>query len=110
MDSLLTIEDLAKKWNYSKQTIMSFIEDGKLQPCKMPGKKLQFTLSYIESIENSGLADKLSPVERLRLERKILKLEEENSNKNKQIEEFKKKLKRINGELRILIEEIEIKI
>lgn len=108
MNSLLTIKDLAKKWNYSKQTIQSFIDEGKLKPCNIPGKKIQFTLTYIESIENSGLVDKLSPVERVRLERQVLNLEEENLNKDKQIEEFKKELKRILGELSILMGEIEL--
>jgi hypothetical protein len=109
MDRLLTVDDLADKWNYTKQTILKLIDEGKLKPCNIPGKKIQFTLSYIEGLENSGLVDKLSPVERMRLEREVSKLKQLNETKDKKIEELTQSIKNIYGQLGMFVSTLEIR-
>lgn len=65
---LLTKKDLCERWQVTPRAIEQWVRDGRLTPCqKVPGD-MRFSLSYIEELEGVKL-DKLSPLERRRLER-----------------------------------------
>jgi len=73
---LLSRQDLAARWNLNARTIIEYELNGVIK--RVP--KLQvprYAISQIEEIENAGLdINPLSPIERKRLERRILELEE----------------------------------
>ena len=70
---LLSIADLAERWQCNTRTISKYISEGKLQPCiGLP--KVLFREDYIEQLEGVKL-DRLSPLERRKLVNKIEELE-----------------------------------
>ncbi|MFT8351272.1 transcription factor [Clostridium saccharoperbutylacetonicum] len=70
--TLLSRQDLAKRWNLNPRTIVDYEQNGVIK--RVP--KLQvprYSLSQIEEIENDGLdLNPTSPIERKRLERENL--------------------------------------
>ena len=76
METLLTMSDVAKRWQLHPSTIRNWVNDGTLTPVKgIP--TVRFSLSYIQKIEEVQI-DKLSPLERKRLENEIERLQQEN--------------------------------
>ncbi|MBY0756497.1 histidine kinase [Clostridium sardiniense] len=72
-ERLLTVKDLASRWQKTELTIRRYVSEGVLTPCKgVPG--VMFAPSYIRELEGVKL-DKMSPTERKRLEDRIIKLE-----------------------------------
>lgn len=71
---LLTVKDLAKRWQCSERAIREYVADGVIAQCKgVPGVK--FHPRHIEKLEGVEF-DKFSPLERRRLEKKIQELNE----------------------------------
>lgn len=76
MDKLLTKKDLAERWQVTERTIDNYISDKIVQPVKdLP--LIRFTEQHIAELEGVKI-DKMSPLERRRLEGRIEKLEIEN--------------------------------
>jgi len=77
IQTLLSRQDLAKRWNLNARTIIDYEQNGVIK--RVP--KLQvprYSLSQIEEIEGEGFAlNPTSPLERRRLEKKIEDLEKE---------------------------------
>lgn len=67
MDKLLTKKDLAERWQVNTLSIDRWVRDGRLQPCNIPGD-MRFNPDYIAQLEGIKI-DRLSPIERRRLER-----------------------------------------
>lgn len=75
-DKLLTRQDLADRWQVSLRTIDDYKKDGIIQPVKgIPATR--FTEQHILELEGVKL-DRMSPLERRRLEADIEKLKNEN--------------------------------
>lgn len=75
-DRLLTKRDLAQKWQVSERIIDKYRKNGIIKSVKgVPG--IRFNPQHIEELEGTKL-DRLSPIERKKLERKIDELEKEN--------------------------------
>jgi predicted site-specific integrase-resolvase len=73
---LLTQQDLADRWQVGYKTIGKWIRDGIIQPVKdLP--VIRFTEQHIQELEGVKL-DKMSPLERRRLEGDIERLKAEN--------------------------------
>lgn len=73
---LLTQQDLARRWQVDVSTITNWRKEGILTPAKnIPS--IRFTEQYITEMEGIKL-DKLSPLERRRLERENKELRLEN--------------------------------
>lgn len=73
---LLTVEDLAKRWQVNERTIRKYIENGTLGPCKnVPG--IRFNPVYIEELEGIEI-EKHSSYEFRILEKNMEKLKMEN--------------------------------
>lgn len=71
---LLTVKDLAKRWQCNEVTIRGYVSDGIIKPCKgVPGVK--FHPRHIEKLEGVEL-ERFSPLERRRLEREVEELKE----------------------------------
>jgi len=76
-DKLLTRQNLADRWQISLRTIDDYKKEGIIQPVKgIPATR--FTEQHILELEGVKL-DRLSPLERRRLEADIEKLKIENS-------------------------------
>jgi hypothetical protein len=76
MDKLLTKKDLAARWQVTERTIDNYISDKIVQPVKdLP--IIRFTEQHIAELEGVKL-DRMSPLERRRMEQKIEKLEKQN--------------------------------
>lgn len=76
MDKLLTKKDLADRWQVSIGTINNYISDKIVQPVKdLP--VIRFTEQHILELEGVKL-DRMSPLERRRLENEIEGLRKEN--------------------------------
>lgn len=74
---LLTQQDLAKRWKVTVKAIENWRKDGTIQPAKgIPA--IRFTEQHILDLEGIKL-DKMSPLERKRLELEIERLKLENS-------------------------------
>lgn len=76
-DKLLTQQDLAKRWQVSVRAIENWRKDGTIQPVKgIPS--IRFTEQHVLELEGVKL-DRMSPLERkrLELEKEKLKLENE---------------------------------
>lgn len=70
---LLTVKDLAKRWQKDEGTIRRYIADKTITPCKgVPG--MLFHPSYISQLEGIEL-DKFSPIERRKMQHRIEELE-----------------------------------
>lgn len=77
MDKLLTQKDVAERWQLSVKCIEDYRKQGILVPVKgIPA--IRFTLQYILELEGVKL-DRMSPIERKKLERENAELYEENS-------------------------------
>lgn len=75
-EKLLSQKDLAERWQVSVRTIENMRKEGTITPCKnVPG--IRFTEQHILELEGVKL-DKLSPLERKRLEHEIERLKVEN--------------------------------
>lgn len=73
MAQLLTQQDLAKRWQVEVRTIENYRKSGIIQPVKgIP--LIRFTEQHIQELEGIKL-DKMSPLERRRLEREINELQ-----------------------------------
>lgn len=71
---LLTVKDLAKRWQCSERAIREYVADGTLTQCKgVPGVK--FHPRHIEKLEGVEL-ERFSPLERRRMEKEIEELKE----------------------------------
>lgn len=80
MDSikLLTVKDLAKRWNKDEGTIRRYISEGTISPCEgVPGN--MFHPNYIEKLEGVEL-ERFSPIEKRRLERENAELKKKYEN------------------------------
>lgn len=75
-DKLFTQQDLAKRWQVTVHTIEEWRKNGVIQPVKgIPA--IRFTEQHIMDIEGVKL-DRMSPLERKRLELEADKLRTEN--------------------------------
>ncbi|MEN6618169.1 MAG: hypothetical protein ABFC28_01495 [Rikenellaceae bacterium] len=75
-NKLLTRQDLADRWQVSLRTIDDYKKEGIIQPVKgIPATR--FTEQHILELEGVKL-DRMSPLERRRLEADIEKLKKEN--------------------------------
>lgn len=71
---LLTVKDLAKRWQCSERAIREYVADGTVTQCKgVPGVK--FHPRHIEKLEGVEI-ERFSPLERRRLERELEELRE----------------------------------
>lgn len=68
--TLLSIEELAKRWGVSVPTIRRMKNEGKIKPVKGFGD-VKFNIKDVLKYEGSGELDPLSPLERRRLELEI---------------------------------------
>lgn len=75
-DKLLTKKDLAQRWQVSERTIDNYIKDKVIQPVKAISV-LRFTEQHIAELEGVKI-DRMSPLERKRLEREVEVLQKEN--------------------------------
>lgn len=72
-NNLLTKKDLAERWKVTPQAIEKWVRDGRLTPCRSVPGDIRFNPEYIAELE--GIKhDKLSPMERRRMEREIEEL------------------------------------
>ncbi|NLY46821.1 MAG: histidine kinase [Tissierella sp.] len=85
--TLLSRKELAERWGISTSTLDRRVREGMISPVKSM-KTPQFSLECILKVEG---VDKLSPLERRRLEREIQSLQ----NEIKQLEEEKEQMKRL---------------
>lgn len=80
MTKLLTQQDLAERWQVDVTTITNWRKNKIITPCKgIPA--IRFTEQYIMELEGIKL-DKLSPLERQRLERENEQLKLQNQKMN----------------------------
>ena len=76
LEKLLTVKDLADKWQKDEGTIRRYVREGILTPCKgVPGTL--FSIQYISELEGVEI-DRFSPLEKRRLEKENLELKNEN--------------------------------
>jgi predicted site-specific integrase-resolvase len=75
MEKLLTKKELAERWQVSPRAIEQWVRDGRLSPCRQVPGDIRFSPEYIAELEGLKL-DKLSPLERRRLENEIKSLRE----------------------------------
>lgn len=69
MDKLLTTKDLAERWQVSERTINDYKSQGIITPVKgLPC--IRYNSEYISELEGAKL-EKLSPLERRKLEREV---------------------------------------
>lgn len=80
---LLTVKDLAARWQCSERAIREYVADGTITQCKgVPGVK--FHPSHIAKLEGVEL-ERFSPLEKRRLEREIEELKQLVSLQNEQL-------------------------
>lgn len=71
---LLTVKDLAARWQCSERAVREYISDGTITPCKgVPGVK--FHPNHISKLEGVEI-ERFSPLERKRMQREIDELRE----------------------------------
>lgn len=72
MDKLLTVKDLAERWQKDEGTIRRYVSEGTLTSCRgVPG--VMFSPKYIAELEGVEL-ERFSPLEKRRMEREIEEL------------------------------------
>ena len=77
MTQLLTVKQVAKRWQKDESTIKRYIKEGKLQPCKeVPGN--MFREEYLDKLEGMDL-EKCTALEVRRIRKENEKLKEENA-------------------------------
>ncbi|GEQ22761.1 hypothetical protein CBU02nite_32670 [Clostridium butyricum] len=83
---LLTVAELAKRWQVNERTIRKYIEDGTLTPCKnVPG--VRFNPIYIEELEGIDVK-KHSEFEFRTLQKEIAQLRKEKAEMQEIIREY----------------------
>lgn len=87
MSQLLTQQDIADRWQLEVRTIENYRKSGILQPVKGISA-IRFTEQHVLELEGVKL-DKMSPLERRRLEREISELQLEIEKVNKEKEQLK---------------------
>jgi predicted site-specific integrase-resolvase len=97
MGKLLTKKELAERWQVSPRAIEQWVRDGRISPCKQVPGDIRFSPEYIAELEGVKL-DKLSPLERRRLEKEIESLRE----KLQRYESAMAKVNLISGEIMYL--------
>lgn len=71
---LLTVKDLAARWQCSERAIREYVSEGTITPCKgVPGVK--FHPKHIEKLEGVEI-ERFSPLEKRRLEKENEELKE----------------------------------
>ena len=86
MEALLTVKDLAKKWQVSEKTIREYINNGTLVPCKgIPS--IRFSPKYIAELEGVQL-EKFTQLERRKMQKEIQMLKNENENLKELLREY----------------------
>lgn len=84
---LLTQKDVAERWQCDVRSVENTRKAGILKPCpNVPG--IKFTEQHIQELEGIKL-DKMSPLERRRLEKEISELQLEIERLNKEKEQLK---------------------
>lgn len=74
-EKLLSVKDLSIRWQKDEGTIRRYVKEGILTPCKgVPG--MMFHVSYISKLEGVEL-ERLSPIEKRRMEREIESLKKQ---------------------------------
>lgn len=77
LTQLLTQEDVAQIFNVDKKTVENWRKEGKLQPCAgIP--VIRFDPDYIRTLLDIK-KDRMSPIERMKLQNRIEELEYEKS-------------------------------
>ncbi|MEG1009560.1 MAG: histidine kinase [Clostridia bacterium] len=85
-EKLLSVKDLANRWQKDEGTIRRYVREGILTPCKgVPG--MMFTPLYIANLEGVKL-ERFSPIEKRRLENKVLELEKVIELQSEQLEKI----------------------
>lgn len=86
MDMLLTVSDLAKRWQKDERTIRRYIADGTITPCKgVPG--VMFHPKYIAELEGIEL-EKHSVFEFRKLQNSNTELKKENEELKSALREY----------------------
>lgn len=86
MDKLLTVKNLAERWQKDEGTIRRYIKEGTITPCKgVPGT--MFSPSYIAKLEGVEL-ERFSPLQKKKMEKEIEEL-------NNQLNKYKAIIKRV---------------
>lgn len=86
-NKLLTQQDLAERWQVEVRTIENYRKSGVIQPIKgIPA--IRFTEEHILELEGLKL-DRMSPIEKRRLEREINELKTEIEKLNNEKEQLK---------------------
>lgn len=71
--TLLTVKDLASRWQKDEKSIRKYVTEGVVKTCKgVPG--VMFHPKHIAELEGVGL-DKFSPIERRKMQQRIEDLE-----------------------------------
>jgi len=98
--SLYTVEQLCARWNISRSTLDRWRREGKITPvCESP---IRFNYGDILKIEGT---DKMSALERRRLEIEIEALKEENSELKRRNESIKKQLTNVMATIMPILQE-----
>lgn len=85
-DILLTVSDLAKRWQVSEKTIRSYIENETLVPCKgIPS--IRFSPQYIAELEGIEL-EKFTQLKRKQLQKEINTLKQQNETLKNLLREY----------------------
>lgn len=85
-ETLLTVINLAKRWQKDERTIRRYIADGILTPCKgVPG--IMFHPKYIAELEGVEL-DRFSPFEKRKMQNELDNLTKENEELKKLLREY----------------------
>lgn len=85
-ERLLTVKDLAERWQVSERTIREWIKDNKIQICKnVPTPR--FSETYISKLEGIEI-EKYSPLEYRKQQRELENLKEENKELKELLREY----------------------
>ena len=86
METLLTVNDLAKKWQKDERTIRKYIADGTITACKgVPG--VMFHPKYIAELEGIGF-EKFTQLERKKMQNENNALKKENEQLKSLLREY----------------------
>lgn len=83
---LLTVSDLAARWQLSEKAIRNYIADGTLVPCKgIPS--IRFSPQYIAELEGIPI-EKITQLERKQLQKEINILKQQNETLKNLLREY----------------------
>lgn len=102
MQSLFTVEELCKRWNISRSTLDRWRKEKKIVP--VSENPIRFNYGDILKVEGT---DKMSALERRRLEREIENLEKENTELQGKHESIKKQLMNVMASIMSILQEQE---